>query len=89
MRIGIDWGGSKLEIIVLDDEGVELVRNRVETPGDYDKAIAAAGDLVKQVDQAFSETASIGIGIPGSLSPASGLVRNANSVWLNGKPLKQ
>ncbi|MDJ0612485.1 MAG: ROK family protein [Rhizobiaceae bacterium] len=88
MRIGIDWGGTKLELIALDDQGNALLRERVATPQDYDQSLKAACDLVHSAEAKTGKSASVGIGIPGSISPATEFVRNANSVWLNGRPLK-
>ena len=88
MRLGIDWGGTKMEIIALDDAGGELFRKRVPTPrDDYAGCIQAVIDLVAAAEQATGHTGTVGLGIPGSLSPATGLVKNANSTWMNGKPL--
>ncbi len=89
MRIGIDLGGSKIEGIVLDDSGGVVARRRVPTPqGDYDGTIAAVARLVAGLERlASGSTASIGVGIPGAISPASGLVKNANSTCLIGQPL--
>ena len=84
MRIGVDLGGTKIEAIALDGER-EVRRRRVPTPrGDYAATIAAVADLVRDMGQG-----SVGIGIPGALSRVTGLVKNANSTWLIGKPLKQ
>lgn len=90
MRIGIDWGGTKIEIAALDDEGEEIFRKRIATPrNDYHGCLDAVAHLVSEAENCFASTASVGIGIPGTISPASGLVKNANSTWLNGQPLKQ
>ncbi|MEO1067095.1 MAG: ROK family protein, partial [Pseudomonadota bacterium] len=90
MRIGIDWGGTKLEIIALGDDGKTLLRTRRDTPrGDYAGCVRAARDLVLETERALGTTGTVGIGIPGTLSPVTGLVKNANSTWLNGKPLLQ
>ncbi len=83
-RIGLDFGGTKIEIAALDDEGGILFRHRVPNPGSYDAAIRAVQGLVEGVDTRLGERATIGIGIPGSISPGTGLVKNANSTWLNG-----
>ena len=86
-RIGIDIGGTKIEAIALDAGGCEAFRERVPTPrGDYDATIAAIGTLVRHAE-AVVGSASVGIGMPGVISPATGLVKNANSTWLNGRPL--
>ncbi len=88
MRMGIDWGGTKMEIIALDDAGQQLLRRRVSTPqNDYAACVRAARDLVLGVEAELGERGSVGFGIPGTVSPATGLVKNANSTWLNGKPL--
>lgn len=90
MRIGIDLGGTKIEAIALDDTGVELFRERVPTPqGDYDAIMQAIKSLVDSVEDHIQQQASIGIGTPGALSPATGLLRNSNSVCMNGMPVKQ
>ena len=84
MRIGIDLGGTKIEAIALEGSR-ELVRRRVPTPrGDYQATVSAVASLVRQVGHG-----TVGVGIPGALSRVSGLVRNANSTWLNGRPLKR
>ncbi|MGH6994890.1 MAG: ROK family protein [Burkholderiales bacterium] len=84
-RIGIDLGGTKTEAIALDAAGREVFRKRVPTPhGDYEGTLRAIVSLVAEAGEG-----SIGIGIPGALSHATGLVKNANSTWLIGKPLKQ
>ena len=86
MRIGIDLGGTKIEGVALDAEGNELGRERVATPrGEYDATIASIGSVVDSLEQRFGGPASVGIGIPGAISPATGLVKNANSTWLNGR----
>ena len=85
MRIGIDLGGTKIEAISLDESGRELFRKRVATPqGQYDQILQTIVALIEDVEQATGQTGSIGIGTPGALSPASGLLRNSNSVCLNG-----
>jgi len=88
MRLGIDWGGTKIEIIALDDAGAELFRQRSATPkDDYEGCIRVVKDLVDAAESATGQTGSLGLGIPGSLSPKTGVVKNANSTWMNGKPL--
>ena len=88
MRIGIDWGGTKLEIIAIDDDGEVLVRERTPTPrDDYQACIEAVCNLVLQTEEKTGQNGTVGIGIPGTISPATGLVKNANSIWMNGKPL--
>jgi fructokinase len=88
VRIGIDLGGTKIEIIVLDDNGAPVVRRRVSTPvGDYSGTIRAIAELVRSAQSQIGVFASVGIATPGALSPQTGLLRNSNSVVLNGKPL--
>ncbi|WP_310449394.1 ROK family protein [Sulfuritalea sp.] len=92
LRTGIDLGGSKIEIIALGDEGEELLRERVATPqGDYMATLRAVADLVVAAESrvgAGGAAASVGIGIPGAESRVSGLIKNANSTCLIGKPLR-
>ncbi len=87
-RIGVDIGGTKIAAIALGHDGEVLARRRVATPrGDYPSTIAAVADLVAAVDPEPGGRAGVGVGIPGAESLATGLVKNANSVWLNGQPL--
>jgi fructokinase len=88
MRIGIDLGGTKIELVVLDRGGVVAYRQRVATPrGDYDGTVRAIVQIVAAAEATVARRGSVGIGMPGTISPQSGLVKNANSVWLNGRPL--
>ena len=87
MRIGIDLGGTKIEGIALSDDGAILQRVRVDTPRSYDACISAIVHVVRQIEHATSREGTVGIGIPGVSVPSTGLVKNANSVWLNGQPL--
>ena len=87
MRFGIDMGGTKIEIVALDREGGVRLRRRIATPDSYDATIEAIAGLVGAAERETGMRGSLGVGIPGSLSPVSGLVRNANSQALNGKPL--
>lgn len=90
MRIGIDLGGTKTEVIALANDGEELFRHRVLTPREnYEAMIELIASLVDEAEQRTSMKGSVGIGTPGAISPATGLIKNANSVWLNGKPLEQ
>ena len=90
LRIGVDLGGTKIEGIALGPSGTEQFRRRVDTPrGDYDGTVAAIVDLVRAIEAATEHTGSVGIGMPGIISPATGLVKNANSTWLNGHPLQE
>jgi len=92
MRIGVDLGGTKIEVIVLADDGRELLRERVPTPrGDYAGMVAAIAGLVKSAEQkvgAGRTAIPVGVGIPGAESLATGLIKNANSTWLIGQPLR-
>jgi fructokinase len=86
MRIGIDLGGTKIEGIALDGERV-LARRRVQAPrDDYDRTIRAIAELVEALQKEAGQPGSIGIGIPGTVSEQTGLVKNANSVWIIGHP---
>ncbi len=85
-RIGIDLGGTKIEILVLGPEGREILRRRTATPAGYGAALNTLAELVRQAEAEIGAHASVGIGIPGSISPATGLVKNANSNALNGHP---
>ena len=87
-RIGIDLGGTKIEAVLMDPAGEILRRERVPTPrDDYRVTIETIHQLVEQLERDLGAPATVGIGTPGAISPATGLVKNANSVWLNGKPL--
>ena len=86
-RIGIDLGGTKIEAAVLDPSGVVAWRQRVSTPPGYGDIIRAMAALVQAADAHVGVTATVGVGIPGTLSPATGLVKNANSQSLIGHPL--
>lgn len=88
-RIGIDLGGTKIEIIALDEAGAERFRRRIGTPReDYDGTLAAVAALVEDAEAVVGR-ATIGIGTPGAISPATGLMKNANSTWLIGRPLAE
>jgi fructokinase len=90
LRIGIDLGGTKIEGVALAPGGAELARLRIAAPqGDYAATLAALEGIIKHLEQKAGGSCTIGIGMPGSISPATGLVQNANSVWLNGRPLKR
>ena len=94
MRFGIDLGGTKTEIIALSDDGGALLRRRVATPrGDYAATLAAIVDLVKSAEDELGMRGTVGIGIPGAESRAkgasAGLIKNANSTWLIGQPLRR
>lgn len=90
MRIGVDLGGTKIEAIALHDEGRVLARRRAPTPqGDYDATLAAIAGLVEGLERETGCQGRVGIGMPGAISPATGLVKNANSIWLNGRPMAE
>jgi fructokinase len=88
MRIGIDLGGTKIEALAMDRDGLELLRYRVDTPrDDYWGTIKAMAGLVRRLESETGSTGTVGAGIPGTASRRTGLVKNANSTWLNGQPL--
>lgn len=88
MRIGIDLGGTKTEVIALSGEGKELFRHRISTPrDDYRATVQAIVDLVRLAEEKTGQTGTVGLGIPGTISPYTQRVKNANSTWLNGQPL--
>jgi fructokinase len=86
MRIGVDWGGTKIEAIGLSDSGEEIARRRADTPrSDYAGCLRAIVELVSQVELSAGEQGSVGVGLPGSLDPRTGIAKGASSTWLNGK----
>jgi len=88
IRLGVDFGGTKIEVAAIDEAGAFRFRRRAANPRDYDGAIRAVNDLLAAaVAETGASGAPIGVGIPGSVSPVTGLVRNANSTWLNGRAL--
>lgn len=87
MRIGVDLGGTKIEAIALADSGEIIARHRVPTPRSYGGTLDAIASLVAEVERQAGDNGPVGIGIPGAVSPVTGLVKNANSVWLIGEPL--
>ncbi len=90
LRIGIDLGGTKIEGVALSHDGDEVARRRIETPKDYEQTLLAIEGLISVLEDDASAASgqemrgSIGVGIPGTLSPATRLVKNSNSTWLNG-----
>src|SRR5262245_13987246 len=87
LRVGVDLGGTKIEFIALERDGAELHRHRIPTPRhDYEGTVNAIADGVKEMEEQLGRTATVGVGIPGTVSTRTGLVKNANSTWLNGKP---
>ena len=90
MKLGIDLGGTKIEIIALDDNGVEILRRREPTPhGNYSATLSVIANLVQSSETELGQRGSVGIGTPGAISKATGLLKNSNSVQLNGKPILQ
>ena len=88
MRIGIDLGGTKIEGIVLDDSGKERARVRVATPqGSYEATVDGVAAVVRELEAKVGARCRVGVGHPGAISPATGLIKNANSTQLNGHPL--
>ena len=89
LRIGIDLGGTKIEIVALAADGRVLLRHRIATPKeDYRAILGAVAELVRESEAQLGETGTVGIGTPGSISRATGLLRGSNSVCLNGKPIR-
>lgn len=95
MRLGIDLGGTKIEIVAIDDAGIELFRHRMDTPrGSYRGIVEALGAIVREAETRLRAMGhagphSVGIGIPGAISPFDGLAMNANSTEINGQPLQK
>ena len=90
MRIGVDVGGTKIEAIALDAASRELARRRIDTPkGDYAGTVGAITALVLEIERELGHKCSVGLGIPGTISPATGLIKNANSTCLIGRPFNQ
>lgn len=90
MQIGVDLGGTKIEAVALDEAGAERYRRRVPTPqGDYEGTLQAIASLVRDIDEnlGLKKTVPVGVGTPGTVSPATGLIKNSNSAALIGKPL--
>jgi fructokinase len=86
MRIGIDMGGTKIEGIALAENGTELFRKRIDTPRhDYDGTVRAIAGIVNDLESETKQKGTVGIGIPGTISPQTGLIKNANSTWIIGK----
>jgi fructokinase len=87
IRIGVDLGGTKIEFVALDRDGTELHRHRIPTPRfDYAGTVRAVADAVQAIEKKLARVATVGMGIPGTISTKTGLVKNANSTWLNGTP---
>ena len=89
-RLGVDLGGSKIEILALDPAGRERLRRRISTPqGDYYATLDAVAAMVFDAERELGAKGSVGVGTPGSISRATGLLRGSNSVWLNGRPIQR
>jgi len=89
MRLGIDLGGTKIAVAVLDEGGETALARRIDTPrGQYEATLDSIADLIAAAERELGERCSIGVGTPGAVSPTSGLLRNCNSTWLNFKPFK-
>ncbi|MGB1550647.1 MAG: ROK family protein, partial [Parvibaculales bacterium] len=90
MRFGLDLGGTKMEAVLLNEAGEIVWRQRRPTPSEnYEAIIETIAELVGEADRESTQEISIGIGMPGSLSPKTGLVRNSNTQCLNGRPIQQ
>lgn len=89
MRLGIDLGGTKIAAVVLDDAGDVCWQARQDTPQhDYPATVSALAAIVDDAESAVGSRCTVGVGMPGAVSPATGLVKNANSTWLNGRPFQ-
>ncbi len=87
LALGIDLGGTKMEVIALDEDGKELLRRRRSSPrGNYQDTLEALRDLIAEAEFELGAKGTLGFGTPGAISPATGLLKNSNSTWLNGKP---
>jgi fructokinase len=90
LRIGVDLGGTKTEAIALDPSGETLLRRRIRTPAsDYAAIVEEIAALIRSIEAEIGQAGRVGVGVPGSISPASGCIRNANTLVLNGRPLAQ
>ena len=89
IQIGIDFGGTKVEAAALDASGAYLARVRTPNPGSYDAAIETIRGLIAQVEQQAGGVGTVGIGLPGSISPTTGVMRNSNSTYLNGRTFRE
>lgn len=85
IQIGIDFGGTKIEAAALAEDGRFLARRRTPNPGSYEAAIGVVSELVRQIERDIGARGTVGIGMPGSVSPRTNVLRNANTVWLNGR----
>ncbi|MBV8768363.1 MAG: ROK family protein, partial [Hyphomicrobiales bacterium] len=83
MRIGVDFGGTKIEVAILDEEGREIARQRAATPhGDYEGCVRAIAGLVREISSRTGASGPVGMGIPGAISSQTGLVMTSNATWL-------
>jgi fructokinase len=89
IEVGVDFGGTKIEAAALAPDGAFLSRLRAPNPGSYEQALEVVRDLVARVEQEAGGRGAVGVGAPGSVSPRTGLVRNANSTWLNGRTFRE
>jgi fructokinase len=90
LRLGVDLGGTKIEVAALGADGAFRLRRRVPTPrGRYDDTVAAIVALVREAERELGAAGTVGVGIPGAISARTGRVKNANSTWLNGRPLRE
>lgn len=88
MLIGVDWGGTKIEVVGMTEDGAELQRIREATPrGDYSGCLDLIANLVDRIEIETGQTGSVGIGIPGSLEPRTGVGKGGSSTWINGRPV--
>ena len=88
MLIGVDWGGTKIEAVGIEEDGTELLRIREATPrGDYRGCLDVIAELIERIEQQTGQTGKVGIGIPGSLVPATGIGKGGSSTWINGQPV--
>jgi fructokinase len=89
MLVGVDWGGTKIEAIAIADDGQPLARVREMTPrSDYEACLDTVASVVSRVEAETGVRGSVGIGIPGSLDPRTGVAKGASSTWLNGRPVE-
>jgi fructokinase len=87
IRMGVDLGGTKTELVALAADGNEVFRKRIATPREYRSTLDAIVALVTEAETTLGQQGTVGVGIPGTVSPFTGLVKNANSTWINGQPL--
>ena len=89
MRIGVDIGGTKIEAAALDSSDQVAARLRVPTPrGDYPATVEAVAGIVRAIERDSGRQGSVGVGMPGSISPTTGLIKGSNSIWMTGQPFR-